>query len=111
MIRNLDGLLTFVPNPIPSILPLSSGIIRRVAEVSNLLGRLDGTARTLPDPGILIRSFVRREAQLSSYIENTFARYDEIAEADANLGANVSEQVRETANAERTIISGVEQVQ
>jgi Fic family protein len=67
--------------------------------------------RLLPDPTILIRSFVRREAQLSSYIENTFANYDEIAAADsAGRRQNVSTEALETLNAERAILAGIEAV-
>lgn len=111
LLKNLDGRLTFVPEALPPKLRLSPGDYNRVSEVSNLLGRLDGIARTLPDPTILIRSFVRREAQLSSYIENTFARFDEIAFADREEGRPTSGgQVIETLNAERAILVGVEAV-
>ncbi|MBC7782390.1 MAG: Fic family protein, partial [Burkholderiales bacterium] len=82
-----------------------------ISEVTVLLGRLDGMALTLPDPTILIRSFVRREAQLSSYIENTFAKYDEIAEADRAVDrSRTTGQVTETLNAERAILAGVKSV-
>ena len=81
-VRNLQGTLTFSPLPLPPALSLPMGLVRRVGIVENTLGRLDGTAKALPDRQILIRSFVRREAQLSSYIENTYARYDEVAAAD-----------------------------
>jgi Fic family protein len=75
------------------------------------LGRLDGIALTLPEPTILIRSFVRREAQLSSYIENTYARYDEIADADHEEAPTSSNaQALETLNAERAILAGVRAV-
>jgi Fic family protein len=75
------------------------------------LGRLQGAAGALPDPKILIRSFVRREAQLSSYIENTFANYEEIAAA-RQKGARSAKnnQVVETLNAERAIEAGIEAV-
>ena len=78
-------------------------------------GRLQGTALALPDPKILIRSFVRREAQLSSYIENTYARYDDVAAAAAanqqdDRQPTASNEVVETLNAERAIDVGVESV-
>jgi Fic family protein len=97
---------------LPPKLRLAPGDYNRVSEVSNLLGRLDGIARTLPDPTILIRSLVRREAQLSSYIENTFARFDEIAFADREErgSATADAQVIETLNAERAILAGVDAV-
>ena len=82
--KSLEGRLTFVPNALPpkqwSVPPRLLPLLSRI---DNLLGRLDGTARALPDQRILIRSFVRREAQLSSYIENTYARYEDVAAAQA----------------------------
>lgn len=111
LLRNLDGRLTFVPDPLPPKLRLAPRDYEWVSEVSNLLGRLDGIARTLPDPTILIRSFVRREAQLSSYIENTFARFDEMAVADRDEGRSTAGgEVVETLNAERAILAGVDAV-
>ncbi|MGF1635272.1 MAG: Fic family protein [Phycisphaerae bacterium] len=109
-VDGLDARRTFVPDPLPPELPLNPPLVNKLSEVSNLLGRLEGTARTLPDPQILIRSFVRREAQLSSYIENTYARYEEVAEAEAAPESPVPEQVRETLNAERSILQGLEAV-
>ncbi len=111
LIANTFGGLTFVPNPLPPTLQISAAAHKRVGEVSTLLGRLDGIARTLPDPAILIRSFVRREAQLSSYIENTYAGYDEVATADRqDSAAAMPEPIRETLNAERAILAGVDAV-
>jgi Fic family protein len=110
--KNFDGRLTFVPNSLPPHnWTFSTNLHTKISRVDNLLGRLDGTARSLPDRRILVRSFVRREAQLSSYIENTYARYEEVAAADrAGRRARLTEPVRETLNAERAIDAGVNAV-
>jgi cell filamentation protein, protein adenylyltransferase len=103
--------LTFVPNALPPKLELTNELFNATSDVANAMGRLEGTARALPDPKILIRSFVRREAQLSSYIENTFARYEEVAAADQARGRPIpSDDARETLNAEHAIEVGVEAV-
>jgi len=110
-VKNLQGATTFAPAPLPPALSLPLSLLKRISVVDNMLGRLDGTAKALPDQKILVRSFVRREAQLSSYIENTYARYEEVAAADADTDhAEVNEPVRETLNAERAIRAGVETV-
>lgn len=111
-VRNLQGTLTFAPLPLPPALALPNSLLRQISVVDNTLGRLDGTAKALPDRKILVRSFVRREAQLSSYIENTYARYEDVAEAESGmLGRDeVAEPVRETLNAERAINAGIEAV-
>jgi Fic family protein len=106
--RNMQGLETFVPHNLYPKFALNPQVQQLITEVCVQLGRLDGMVRVMPDPTILIRSFVRREAQYSSYIENTFAKYDEIAEADRQKGRReVSEQATETFNAERAILAGV----
>ena len=81
-IRNLEGRPTFDPNPLYPSFALTPAIQRLITEVEIRLGQLGGMTRVLPDAAILIRSFVRREAQLSSYIENTYARYDERSDVD-----------------------------
>ncbi len=97
--------------PLPPSLTLSTAQVRQIDFVSNALGRLDGTAKGLPDRKILVRSFVRREAQLSSYIENTYARYEDVAVADTGtVRGEIAGPVRETLNAERAINSGIEAV-
>jgi Fic family protein len=111
LIENLEGRLTSLPDSLPPALNIPSSFGKRLSEVDNMLGRLDGKAQALPDQRILIRSFVRREAQLSSYIENTYARYDEIAAMEtANPKAEIKEPIRETFNAERAINAGVSAV-
>jgi Fic family protein len=105
------GLLAFVPDNLPPEITLTNELFIITSDVANALGRLQGIAGALPDSKILIRSFVRREAQLSSYIENTFARYEEIAAAEQNAGRRIeSDDVLETLNAERAIEAGVEAV-
>jgi Fic family protein len=111
LVMNLQGVLTFAPAPLPPAgLTLPMPMLRQLSLVDNTLGRLEGTAKGLPDRRILIRSFVRREAQLSSYIENTYARYEEVAAAADEGRADVSEPVRETLNAERAINAGIQAV-
>jgi Fic family protein len=110
-VKNLQGVTTFCPEKLPPVLSLPLSLVRQIGIVDNMLGRLDGTAKALPDRKILIRSFVRREAQLSSYIENTYARYEEVADAASTTGrADIAEPVRETLNAERAITHGIEAV-
>jgi uncharacterized protein YegJ (DUF2314 family) len=86
-VKNLGGFTTFCPAPLPPVVPLTMSLARQPSEVDTMLGRLDGTAKALPDRKILVRSFVRREAQLSSYIENTCARYEAITRGPEFLTA------------------------
>lgn len=63
----------FVPKPLPPAPPLEITPERqRLLERATLaLGQLDGISRLLPDPGLFLYSYVRREAVLSSQIEGT----------------------------------------
>lgn len=111
LVKNLDGRSTFCPATLYPVIKLTPAIQQLITDVEINLGRLDGMTKVLPDRAILIRSFVRREAQLSSYIENTYAKYDEMAVADREPKVErISAQVRETLNAERAIMAGVEAV-
>jgi len=53
-------------------------LMRCVSEADQALGQLAGLGRRLPNPHLLIRPFIRREAVLSSRIEGTITRLDQL---------------------------------
>jgi len=62
----------FVPPPLPPDPPVRLDPIQRLLEQANQsLGRLDGLASVLPNLQLLIYTYVRKEAVLSSQIEGT----------------------------------------
>jgi Fic family protein len=63
----------FVPAPLPPNPPLnwSGALRRRFDDALVALGRLDALAAHLPNSALLLYSFVRKEAVLSSQIEGT----------------------------------------
>lgn len=63
----------FVPQPLPPKPDIEwSAVLRRQFEKAYLaLGRLDGISSLLPDTGIFLYMYVRKEAVLSSMIEGT----------------------------------------
>jgi Fic family protein len=73
LIRNLDGRWTFVPRPLPHKLNWTDPLVNLVGSAEAELGRLSGIGQKFPDPKRLVRMFLRREAELSSRIENTYA--------------------------------------
>ena len=107
LVTGVDGLPAFVPDALPPMTNLSPATFKLACEVSTALGRLDGIASTLPDPTLLVRSFVRREAQISSYIENTYANYDAVSDAEQEAALDLPAPVRETVNAESAIRAGI----
>lgn len=74
-ISAMDGesVRAFIPAPLPPEPSLDISDIRlRLLERATLaLGRLDSITLLLPDPGLFLYAYVRREAVLSSMIEGT----------------------------------------
>ena len=62
---------SFVPNPLPPQISIDWELARLNARAERTLGELSGLGRTLPNPHLFIRPFLRREAVLSSRIEGT----------------------------------------
>ncbi len=63
----------FVPNPLPPELALDLPLLQTLSDADRALGELAGLGRTIPNPHLLIRPFIRKEAVLSSRIEGTQA--------------------------------------
>jgi len=68
-----EGGFAFVPEHLPEALPLDSETVHSLTDASQSLGILQGIAQSLPNPQLLVRPFLRREAELSSRIEGTHA--------------------------------------
>jgi cell filamentation protein, protein adenylyltransferase len=98
-IRTPEGYLAFVPDPLPPRIEFGDRLVRALSDADRAIGRLAGEGGRLPNPHLLIRPFVRREAVLSSRIEGTQATLGELlaAEAGATLDRR-PEDLREVAN-------------
>lgn len=59
----------FIPHPLPPQLTLDVGLVCALSDADRALGELAGLGRAMPNPHLLIRPFIRREAVLSSRIE------------------------------------------
>lgn len=68
-----EAVAAFVPNPLPPhpMLDLSGARQRLLERALLACGRLDCVSALLPDPGLFLYGYVRREAVLSSQIEGT----------------------------------------
>jgi Fic family protein len=95
-----EAVRAFVPPTLPPIPPLafSIGSQHALDRAMLSLGRLDGAATTMPDADLLLYTFVRKEAVLSSQIEGTQSTLDELLvhEIDAVPGAP-GDDVREVS--------------
>src|SRR5271166_1103559 len=73
-----EGGQSFVPNPLPDHYILAPETIRLLGQADRAVGQLDGIAESLPNPQLLVRPFLRREAELSSRIEGTYATQEDL---------------------------------
>ena len=98
-IRTLAGYRAFHPDPLPPALSWTPGLVTALSDADRLLGRLGGEGRRLPNPHLLIRPFVQREAVFSSRIEGTQSTLGEILAAEAGAAVGRSpEDLREVGN-------------
>jgi Fic family protein len=85
----------FVPSPLPRELGLSQDTWALVAEATEALGRLDGAANRLPNPYLLVRPALTKEAVSTSALEGTYAPIEEVFQAElfdeADLAASTAE--------------------
>lgn len=91
-IRSNEGYETFLPNPLPPTTNFDSITITLATEAHTKLGQLSGIGELIPNPDLLIRPYIRREAVLSSKIEGTQATMMDIFEYEAG-GKNDSQEV------------------
>lgn len=73
LIKNKNGNITFLPGYLPPTITYDPSMITFANEASNQLGQLSGIGTLLPNPDLIIRPYVYREAVLSSKIEGTQA--------------------------------------
>jgi Fic family protein len=58
------------------------------------LARLDGAARLIPNPALLRRPALRREAQSTSALEGTYAPFADVLAADQDDTEHLSAELR-----------------
>jgi Fic family protein len=94
-----EGFKAFLPAPLPPKISWHLSLVRELSEADLALGRLAGEGGSLPNPHLLIRPFIRKEAVLSSKIEGTQATLGELLASEAGAVVDRSpEDLREVAN-------------
>ncbi len=94
--RSPVGHLYFVPGELPPKLNITWELTDQIVDAQRYVAELNGLARNLPNPNLLIAPFTRREAVLSSRIEGTQASlsdllFFEAAPTPAGEATDVSE--------------------
>ena len=112
VIQSRKGYWTFIPDPLPPSIGWPSALISAVGTAERALGKLDSLASTLPSAHILVRSFIRREAVLSSRIEGTRASLNDIFIYEATQLSYLASttDVREVHNYVKALDYGLERL-
>ena len=110
-IRCPQGYEAFLPDALPPNIEWTQTLIEALSEADRAIGRLAGEGGHLPNPHLLIRPFIRREAVLSSRIEGTQATLGELlaAEAEAHVDRSPAD-LREVANYVTALEYGVKRL-
>jgi Fic family protein len=88
----------YVPAPLPATVTLGSATWTQVAAAEAALGRLDEAARQFPEPALLRRPAIRREAQSTSALEGTYAPFETVLAAEPEDRQSASLELREVLN-------------
>ena len=98
-IRCAGGYRVFLPAPLPPPIEWSGTLVAGLSHADLAVGRLAGEGRRFPDPHLFIRSFIRREAVLSSRIEGTRTTLAELLAVEAGAkGTADNADLHEVAN-------------
>ena len=85
IVKALTGYQAFIPNPLPPILEWNNKLVSSLSRADHILGMLAREGVRLPNPHLLMRPFITREAVLSSKIEGTQATLGEMLAQDAGV--------------------------
>lgn len=98
----------FAPNPLPRSVPLAERTYKLITEADRAVGRLDAAATRLPNPHLLVRPTLYKEAVSTSALEGTYAPLEAVLEADFVEERQQSYEVREVRNYVRAAERGLE---
>lgn len=95
---DLHDHFAYVPKPLPVSVDLSQATYKVLTEAERALGALHAQVAQLPNPHLLVRPSLQREAVATSALEGTYAPLSEVIEADYLDERRRSAEVREVQN-------------
>lgn len=110
VVHTPGGYAAFVPAPLPPEVSYDAGLVLALSRADSALSELSGLGRQLPNPHLLIASYVRREAVLSSRIEGTRASLSDLLLDEAETDRSEDADVREVRNYVAALEYGLERL-
>jgi len=103
----------YIPPPLPPNPPVRVGdLLSRLSAADRAVGRLDGISVLLPDKGLFLYMYVRKEAVLSSQIEGTQSTLSDLLKFEAEaVGGKPIDDVREVSNYVDAMMYGLERLE
>lgn len=109
---NQGNYACYVPNPLPPEITWDLPMVNALSDADRLLGYLAGEGGSLPNPHILIRPFIAREAVLSSRIEGTLATLSDVLAAHAGAAIETNaDDLKEVTNYIAALEYGIERLE
>ena len=112
-VKQPTGYTAFVPAPLPPDPPvgMDGAMVGLLSRADQAVGRLDGVARTLPNPDLFVAMYVRREAVLSSQIEGTQSTLEDVLAFELDpRHRGVPQDVEEVVNYVKAMNYGLERL-
>jgi Fic family protein len=99
IIKTIAGYEAFIPEALPPKIEWDNALVYSLSRADFLLGKLAREGCRLPNPHLLMRPFITKEAVLSSRIEGTQATLSEILAADSGVSSKQnSDDLQEVQN-------------
>ena len=106
------GYESFMPDSLPPEINWTPQLISSLSDANRLIGQLSGEGKQLPNPHLLMRPFIKREAVLSSRIEGTQATLGELLANDAGVSVNRSpDDLKEVGNYVKALDHGIQRLE
>jgi len=78
ILKTFSGYYSYIPNELPPKFDWDNSLVNSLSRADYILGKLSREGAKLPNPHLLMRPFLTREAVLSSKIEGTQATLGEV---------------------------------
>jgi Fic family protein len=88
----------YLPDPLPATIALSNATHACIARTAASVARADQAVKQLPNPSLVVRPTIRREAVSTSALEGTYAAFTDVLEADFLGEDEMSSAVAEVRN-------------